>query len=128
MKGHDIKNRTKVVTFRVTHEEFNRINNKAKITTTPLISEYIRSVLLQGKTTIFTRNQSLDAFMTELIRLRKELNAIGNNYNQAVKKLHSYVNYQDIKAWLLFNETTQRVLFKKIEEIKSFISQIGSTW
>ena len=32
------------------------------------------------------RNQSLDDFMTEMMQLRSELNSIGNNFNQAVKK------------------------------------------
>jgi hypothetical protein len=121
-------NRTKIITFRVTPNEYDEVFNKASVTTTPLLSEYIRHVLLQGKVTVFTRNQSLDAFMTELIKLRNELSAIGNNYNQAVKKLNSYSNYSDIKLWLLFNETDQKIFFKKVEQIKSAINQFAESW
>jgi len=35
------------------------------------------------------RNQSFDDYMAKMIRLRNELNGIGNNFNQAVKKLHT---------------------------------------
>jgi hypothetical protein len=40
----------------------------------------------------------LDDFMIEMIALRNELTAIGNNYNQTVKRLHTLDNVADIKT------------------------------
>ena len=121
-------NRTKFISFRITPEEYQQINNKCKATTGKKISIYVRSILFEGKVTILTRDQSLDAFMTELIKLRNELSAIGNNYNQAVKRLNTYKDYPEVKLWLVFNEANQETLFKKIEQIKSRITQFGESW
>ena len=81
-------NRTKLITLRLTPKEYEQLNNKFKATTCRKLSEYFRKILLLGKVTVFTRNQSLDDFMAEMIELRKELNAIGINFNQVVHRLH----------------------------------------
>lgn len=53
------------------------------------MSEYCRSILLGKVTTVKYRNESLDEMFEELVTLRKELNAVGNNLNQAVHKLNT---------------------------------------
>jgi hypothetical protein len=121
-------NRTKFITFRLTPEEYTLITNRCKTTTARKISIYMRSIVLDGKVTILSRDASLDAFMTELIKLRKELSAIGNNYNQAVKKLNGYSNYPDVKLWLLFHEKDHVMFSRKVEEIKSAINQFAESW
>jgi hypothetical protein len=60
--------------------------------------------------------------------LRKELNALGNNYNQLIKRLHSLQDISEIKTWLLLNESTKQILLNKITEIKSKINQINNQW
>ena len=66
--------------------------------------------------------------MTEMIRLRNELNAIGNNLNQSVKKLHTLSQLQEFKSWLILNENNQKIMLEKVEEIKSKINQISDKW
>ena len=66
--------------------------------------------------------------MAEMIRLRNELNAIGNNFNQSVKKLHTLSQLQEFKSWLILNENNQKILFEKVDEIKSKINQISDKW
>ncbi|MEJ7737146.1 MAG: mobilization protein [Chitinophagaceae bacterium] len=82
------KNRTKLITLRLTIAEYELLDNRFKATTCRKLSDYLRKVLLTGKVTILTRNKSLDDFMAEMIELRNQLSAIGNNFNQAVHKLH----------------------------------------
>jgi hypothetical protein len=66
--------------------------------------------------------------MAELIRLRNELNALGNNYNQVVKTLHQLRELSDIKSWLLLNEKSKNILQQKVEEIRFKIYQINDQW
>ncbi len=82
-------NRTKLITLRLTIVEYEQLNSRFKTTTCRKFSDYLRKVLLTGKVTVLTRNQSLDDFMTEMIELRNQLSAIGSNFNQAVRKLHT---------------------------------------
>jgi len=77
---------------------------------------------------VFTRNQSMDDFMAELILLRNELNAIGNNYNQVVKKLHTMESIAEFKLWFLINESAKESLVKKVDEIKLRINQFSDKW
>src|SRR4051812_23909498 len=121
-------NLSKWLHIRLKEEDYNKINNKFSKSTCRKLSEYARCVLLDKVVTVNQRNQSLDDFMTEMMRLRNELNAIGNNFNQAVKKLHSLNQLTEFKTWLIVNENIQKTLVEKVEEIKSKINQISDKW
>ena len=116
------------VTVRFKPEEYKQVQKKFKSSTCRKLSEYIRKATL-AKPMVFTyRNQSADEFLAEMVKLKNELSAIGNNFNQAVKRLHALDNVSEMKAWVLLNETSKQSLFKKIEEIKSRIIQLHEQW
>ncbi len=121
-------NRTKLVTLRLTPAEFTQLNNKFKTTTCRKLSDYMRKVLLTGKVTILTRNQSLDDFMTEMISLRNELSALGNNYNEAVHKLHILNNIPEFREWIVNHYLSHEIFINKVEEIKNRINQFAEKW
>ena len=120
--------RTQLLQVRLTVEETEQIHNTFSKSTSRKLSDYVRKKLLDKPVSVYTRNQSLDDFMAEMILLRGELNAIGNNYNQVVKRLHTLSDIREIKTWLLLNESSKQILLKKVEEIKSKISQINDQW
>ncbi|CAN5165668.1 hypothetical protein BH11BAC5_BH11BAC5_44000 [soil metagenome] len=121
-------NRTKLLQVRLTPSEFKSVNDKFSTSTYRKQSEYLRKKLLDKPVSVYTRNKSLDDFMTEMITLRNELNAIGNNFNQVVKRLHTLHEFPEIKTWLILNESTKQILLKKVEEIKLKIAQINDQW
>jgi glutaminase len=121
-------NRTRLLHVRFTEQEFEKINAQFTRSTCRKISEYVRKILLDKPVKIYHRNQSLDDLMTELVALKNELNAIANNYNQVVKRLHSMQDFSELQAWLLLHETGRQTLTEKIIEIKSKISQINDQW
>jgi hypothetical protein len=112
-------NRTKIITLRLTVPEYNQIKNKFKAATCRKLSDYMRSVLLVGKVTVLTRNKSLDDFMTEMIQLRNDLNAIGNNYNQAVHKLHLVDQIPEFRGWILMHYVGQNIYGLTYVDFKS---------
>ena len=120
--------RSKLLQVRLTPKELEKIDATFSKSTCRKLSDYVRKKLLDKPIAIYQRNQSLDDFMTEMIALRNELNAIGNNYNQVVKRLHSLQHFEEVKAWLLLNETTKQILLNKVEEIKLKISKINDQW
>ena len=121
-------NRSKRVHVRFTDEEFEKIQAQFSKSTCRKLSEYVRLVLLNKPVTMNQRNQSLDDFLDEMIALRNELNAIGNNYNQTVKRLYTLEDVGDIKTWLMINEAARKNIQNKIAEIKEKINQINDTW
>src|SRR6478735_4709635 len=114
--------------IRLKEEDYNKINRQYSKSTCRKLSEYARRVLLDKVITVNHRNQSLDDFMTEMIRLRNELKSSGNNLNQSVKKLHTLEQISEFKAWIIINEKHQQILEKKVDEIKEKINQISDTW
>ncbi len=114
--------------IRLKEAEYKRIKTKFEASIYRKLSEYARNVLLDKPVVVKQRNTSLDDFMTEMIALRSELNAIGINYNQQVKRLHTLEHLSEIKSWLIINESTRQILLKKVGEIKSKINQINDQW
>jgi len=128
MKTSEKSKLTRKVTVRFKQEEYNKVNASFKATTKRKLSEYIRYVLLEKPVTVYTRNQSIDDLMAQLILLKNELSAIGNNFNQAVKKLHTMDKNSDLKTWVLLNEKHKENFFKKVDEINQKIIQLSGQW
>lgn len=121
-------NRTRHLHVRFTDQEFEKINRQFSKSTSSKLSEYVRKILLDKPIKVYHRNQSLDDLMAVLILLKDELNAIGNNYNQVVKRLHTMQDFSEVRAWLSLHDTGRKILTEKITEIKSRISQINDQW
>jgi hypothetical protein len=121
-------NRTRLLQARLTPGEYEKVQTKFSKTTCRKLSDYVRKALLDKPVTVNMRNQSLDAFMAEMIELRNELNAIGNNYNQLIKRLHVLHDIPEMKSWLLLHESARKILLNKVEEIKTKINSIDDQW
>lgn len=121
-------NRTKWLHLRLTPDEHQKIVKEFSKSTCRKLSDYARKNLMQKPIVNTYRNQSLDEFMAEMIRLRGELNAIGNNFNQAVKKLHTLQQINDFKHWLISYELEKKILFNKVDEIKKEIQKFAKSW
>lgn len=122
------KNRSKIIGIRFNEKEYQVLTTQCKKTTTPLLSEFIRRVLFNRPITIKQRNQSLDDFMAEMIQLKNELNHLGNNFNQAVKKLHTLVQLSEFRTWISTYEADRRKIQDKIESIEQKLAQISDKW
>jgi hypothetical protein len=114
--------------LRLKPEEYQKIHKRFSKSTCRKLSEYARKNLLDEPLIMNYRNQSLDEFMSEMILLRRELNALGNNFNQAVKKLHTLQQIAEFKAWILSYEQEKKILFEKVEEIKMYTQKISEKW
>ena len=90
-RGKKIRNRW--ISIRVNEDEYKKIQNPYKATTCQAMREYTRNLLLNKPVTVKYRNTSLDDVLEEMIRLKNELNAIGKNFNQAVKR---YIHWREL--------------------------------
>ena len=122
------KVRSKWLTVRLSEDEEKKLQKFCSHTTAKGLSEYARDVLLKEPVTVIYRNASADDFLSQMIDLKNELNAIGNNFNQAVHKLHMLDHAHEIKAWAILNEAGKKEFQKKTEEILEKLSQIYSLW
>ena len=120
--------RTKWLTIRMTEGEYEQIEKHTAQSTCSSVSEYARKAVLGKPVIMRYRNQSLDDFMADMLQLRQELNHIGNNFNQAVHRLHTLHITEEIQHWILLNEQDKTELFRQIETISNKISEAYKLW
>jgi len=121
-------NKTKWIHVRLSKEDYHTIHKKFEHSMHRKLSDYVRRVLLQKPVVIVSRNVSLDDFMAEMITLRKELSALGNNFNQLVKQLHILGTDPAVLEWLPATEKAQQILLEKTQQIKDKIAKINDQW
>ncbi|SHH92505.1 hypothetical protein SAMN05444671_4310 [Flavobacterium sp. CF108] len=122
------KNRIRWIHLRLTNAEYEILQKNFIKSTCPKLSDFARKNLLQKPIVMKYRNESLDELMSELILLRTDLNGIGNNFNQAVKKLHTLVQIPEFKHWITAYELEKKVLLNSIGQIKDCIKNLSEKW
>jgi len=120
--------RNRMIIVRVTEKEHETIYQRFGRSTRKRISDYLRDVLVHEKVTIRQRNTSLDEFMAELLLLRKELNALGNNFNQVVKKVNSIKESEKQKSWISIAEKMEIELVENVKVIKDKVGKFSDRW
>jgi len=120
--------RDRWLTVRLSEEEEKKVTTLASKTTAPSLSEYARYTLLREPVIVLFRNQSADDFLTEMLLLKKELHAIGNNFNQAVHRLHTLDHDPQVKVWAERYEPLLHSFNQKTKEIQDKLQQIYQQW
>ena len=127
MEGQNSK-RTRIIGLRLTSNEYAKIEKKWKASTCRKLSDYVRRSIFDKPIVTTYRNTSQDDLMAELTRLRNELNAIGNNFNQAVKKLHTLSQIAEFRSWLIAYEVEKKILSNKLDEVRNNVKKILEIW
>jgi hypothetical protein len=128
MKKEEKEVRKHFVKTRMNDMELNTLTTLQQKTTERDISSYLRKIALQKPVTVKYRNQSADDFLKQMLELKKELSGIGNNFNQAVHKLHLLDKIPEFRAWVNQYDGLQKTLVNKVEEIKVRMNQLYEQW
>ncbi|WP_337966268.1 plasmid mobilization relaxosome protein MobC [uncultured Flavobacterium sp.] len=114
--------------IRLTKEEFDFIDQNFKASACRKRSDFVRRNLLKKPIVMRYRNESLDMLLQELTQLRTQLNFMGNNFNQSVKKLHTLFEISDLRVWILSFDSDRNKYFSLVEEIKKSIENLAQKW
>jgi hypothetical protein len=126
MKRKEPRSRHLIV--RLSPEEYVALQERFDGTTYRVFSDYIRDLIQQKPISVKQRNQSLDDFLPIAVELKNELQAIGKNINQAVRKLNSLPGRGDLKESLEYFGAEELALRQKTEEIKYHLVKIYELW
>lgn len=126
--GTDADKLSRVLLTRFKQAEYDRINNRFKKTRFRKLSEYVRSVLLAQPVTVFYRDRSMDELLEEMVNLRQELNAIGNNLNQAMRSLNAAHGQADARLWMNLLSVVNGKLEPAIQQIKDQMNNYSELW
>ncbi|EHQ25576.1 plasmid mobilization protein [Mucilaginibacter paludis] len=122
------ENRSRIIGLRLTVTEYGEIEKKWKKSNCRKLSDYVRRIIFNRPLVSSYRNRSMDEAMAELMLLRKELNAIGVNFNQAVHRLHTLDHLPQMQFWLTAFERDKSVLFGKMDEVVSQVEKLAAVW
>lgn len=120
--------RRRIIGLRLTADEYTALEKNWKKTTVRKLSEYVRRLLFGKSFTVYTRNQSLDDFLAEMILLRRELNAIGVNFNQAVHRLNILDHSPQMQVWVERFERDKERYFAAVESINLRLVLMNEAW
>lgn len=122
------ENRNKWLNLRLSNDEFELFKKLHKKSMFRKMSDYGRAVLLGKPVSVFYRDKSMDEVLEELALLRRELNAIGNNLNQAVKNINSAHGFPDQRLWMTLLTIINGKLEPSITEIKVRMNKYADLW
>lgn len=114
--------------IRLTPDELEKISGNHQRTTSRELSAFARKRLLEEPLTYYTRNASLDEGLQELVRLRRELNAIGNNLNQLTRKLNSFTATPGLTAMSEALKLVREKVEGQLTQINNGINQLARQW
>lgn len=128
MKKVESEVRSKMVVVRMNETEINQLTKLKGKTTEKDTSSYLRKVALQKPVTVKYRNASADDFLLDMLNLKKELNAIGNNFNQAVHKLHLLDKIPEFRVWINQYDGLHQAFINKTEQINFKVNELYEQW
>ena len=113
---------------RVNQAKFNQLTELAKKAANGSTSDLLRDILYNREIKVRTIDKSLSELMPELIRLRREVNSIGNNINQITRYFHQSPDdtrkvFYATRVAGLYSSTNS-----KVEELLQLIEELGKRW
>lgn len=128
MKDKQIEPRRLILKVRMNAAEKHQLKKLQQSSTERTISNYVRKVALQKPVIVSYRNQSADDFLKDMLDLTKQLNGVGNNFNQAVHKLHTLDRIPEFRNWIHEQKALHKQVVQSIQAIRSRMNQLYEQW
>lgn len=116
--------RVKGLNLRLTQKEYDLLREWVKGSTCRKSSVFVRNVLFRKPFQVLYRSKSTDEFLSVALKLKNELNNIGNNFNQAIKRLHTMQSKTELAGWIINMKLERRLTPQKTDEIGSKLHDI----
>jgi hypothetical protein len=128
MKEKEKQVRHSILKVRLNETEKKQLKKLQQLSTERTISNYVRKVALQKPVIVTYRNQTADDFLKDMLDLTRQLNGVGNNFNQAVHKLHTLDRIPEFRHWIQEQQGLHKQVAQSIETIRLRINQLYEQW
>lgn len=125
-KEKSIKNRW--LHLRLDEADYLALKKRFHGTTERNISTYARKILLGKPMIKGVRDQSLQEILAALYRLQKDLNGIGNNFNQMVRRLHQSDHDPAVRSWLSDYLNEREKILQATDALREYLQQTAKKW
>ena len=127
MSEENVK-RGRIIGLRLTATEYASLTKKWEKSNCKKLSEYARKKLFDRAIISSYRNESLDDFMKEMMKLRKSLDSSCSAFFQSLMKAQHLNRKSDISTWVNLHEIEKKTMLTRIEDIKHQINKIADQW
>jgi hypothetical protein len=116
------------VGVRFDEKTYNKLKTWVEHTNASSVGELVRKIITKEKVTFYVRDISMEEPTAELIRIRKEINAIGVNINQLTREhqTESVLDERLLRALRIY-ELYQKVT-DKVNEVWKEINEMSRKW
>lgn len=121
-------NYTHIIRTRVTEKTYRKLEAMVGNSNCHSIGEVARKILSRDRIVTYMQDNTLDNFMEQLILLRRELNAIGNNINQVTHQVHLAQNPDQKDATVAGMLPQLKIVEGRLTEAVNLIQQLGQKW
>jgi hypothetical protein len=116
------------VGVRFDEKTFNKLKSQVQQSNASTVGELVRKIVTGEKVTFFVKDISMEAPTAELIRIRKEINAIGRNINQLTEAHHTSSIVDEKTRHLLEVDKLYRQVADKVSEVWKLVSEMSLRW
>lgn len=116
------------VGVRFDEKTYNKLKSWVEQTNTATVGELVRKIVTNDKVTFYTRDISMKEPTDELIRIRKEINAIGVNINQITEFFHTADSSQQRLFHALRIAETYQQVSDQVNLIWRHVTEMSSQW
>lgn len=120
--------RNKWLHLRLDEAEHQQLINQFNSTTERHLSQYARKILLGKPMIKMVKDTGLQDIQAVLFKMQKDLNGIGNNYNQMLHRLHLSDTCSEVRIWVKKYEIEKKTLFEAIKTIKEYLGKTSQKW
>ncbi|MEJ5144726.1 plasmid mobilization protein [Sphingobacterium sp. MYb388] len=121
-------NKNKWLHLRMDEPSYQAVQNNFRKSTEKNFSAYLRKVLLEKPVFAGVKDTGLSEILAELHRLQKDMNKIGNNYNQMVHKLHLCDKDPEVKLWVSQYNKERGILLEALQSLTGYIHKTAQKW
>jgi hypothetical protein len=132
MTRRKLINRQDLLTYKVGVRFDQKTHNKLKQwvaqSNAATIGELIRKIITQERVIFYTKDITMAEPLNELIKIRKELNAIGININQVTHAFHIADSQTQKLSQAMGIIKQYSTVCEKIEQLWTLITEISKQW
>ncbi|HEY0744372.1 MAG TPA: hypothetical protein VGD40_23060 [Chryseosolibacter sp.] len=116
------------VGVRFDEKTFNKLKAQVQQSNASTVGELVRKIVTGEKVTFFVKDISMEEPTAELIRIRKEINAIGRNINQLTEAHHTSNTSDEKITHMLEVDKLYRQVADKVSEVWKLVSEMSLRW
>ena len=116
------------VGVRFDEKTYNKLKSQVQQSNAATVGELVRKIVTNEKVTFFIKDISMEEPTAALIKMRKEINAIGVNINQLTEMCHTTDSVEQKIDSMLKVAELYKQMTDKVGEVWKQVSEMSLKW